>query len=147
MNEEVTAISEEEWKAEALRRMKEMDFIPEVLNSFMRDGSIWISESPLSTLYVLEDGYTYEKEVREILAEFKRCNAGRPYHVIRTVTNIGTMYSVLYVSNWKEEWNTEGMGDDGEIIAGVYNVEMGNQGFDFGCIWVRPLFGGLCRVA
>lgn len=40
MNEEVTAISEEEWKAEALRRMKEMDFMPEVLNSFMRDGSI-----------------------------------------------------------------------------------------------------------
>lgn len=39
------------------------------------------------------------------------------------------------------------MGDDGEIIAGVYNVEMGEQGFDFGCIWVRPLFGGLCRVA
>lgn len=128
----------EEAKQEALKRMKKLNFHPNVLSDF-NEGTINKSEL-IGILYWLNDEEI--KKVREFEAE----NESIVYHVIHQFTNIGELYSFLYVKLDDEEWE---MDNDGlkqrEVLAYVWN-KTAPEFSEFGYIGIRPQVGGLVRT-
>jgi hypothetical protein len=123
--------------SEAINRMKEMQLYEPVVNDFISDGKLYMSEAG-GIIYDLNDD---AKEAVERTRQF-----GNPYHVVRTNTVIGEMYAVLYVSNYEDEWEYEHRDlRSGEIIANVYNTSLGID--EIGPICVNCANGGLVRTA
>lgn len=78
--------------------------------------------------------------------DFEKENNGLVYHVIKSRTNIGLMYSLLYVSEYEEEWkmDMEDLGT-GQALAYVVNKDMPDCS-EFGTIGIAPSIGGLRRI-
>lgn len=131
-------VTVEEAKQEVFKRMKKLNFHPNVLSDF-NEGTINKSEL-IGILYWLNDEEI--KAVREFEAE----NESIVYHVIHQFTNIGELYSFLYVKLDDEEWE---MDDDGleqnEALAYVWNKTT-PQFSELGYIGIRPQIGGLVRT-
>ena len=69
------------------------------------------------------------------------------YHVILSRTNIGTMYSLLYVSLDDEEWEEDRADlQNGQVLAYVVN-KTDPECSEIGYIGIKPQIGGLVRVA
>ena len=128
----------EEARREALKRMKKLNFHPNVLSDF-NEGTINKSEL-IGILYWLNDEEI--KKVREFEAEHESV----VYHVIHQFTNIGELYSFLYVKLDDEEWE---MDDDGleqnETLAYAWN-KTAPEFSEFGYIGIRSQVGGLVRT-
>ena len=131
-------VTVEEARQEALKRMKKLNFHPNVLSDF-NEGTINKSEL-IGILYWLNDEEI--KKVREFEAE----NESIVYHVIHQFTNIGELYSFLYVKLDDEEWE---MDNDGlkqrEVLAYVWN-KTAPEFSEFGYIGIRSQVGGLVRT-
>lgn len=109
--------------------------------SVFRNGEIWESEG-LGALYELND-----KE-KEILKEFNQNNQGcLVYHIIHNKFEFGECYTILFVSNYEEEWEQD-KEDINNNIAFVYvkNIDYEDCS-EFGTIALRPSFGGLIRIS
>lgn len=117
---------------EALMRMRELRLMGVTRNHF-RNGKLMQSEAG-GILFDLDE--TAQKAV-DMTKEY-----GVPYHVIKN----GPMYSVLYVSKHKEEWESDRYNPaDPYVYANVYNAD---GDFDeIGLIGVQPVNGGLVRTA
>lgn len=128
----------EEARREALKRMKKLNFHPNVLSDFKEDI---INKSELiGILYWLNDEEI--KAVREFEAEHESV----VYHVIYQSTNIGELYSFLYVKLDDEEWEMDNEGlKQREVLAYVWNKTT-PEFSEFGYIGIRPQFGGLVRT-
>lgn len=128
----------EEAKQEALKRMKKLNFHPNVLSDFKEDI---INKSELiGILYWLNDEEI--KAVREFEAEHESV----VYHVIYQSTNVGELYSFLYVKLDDEEWEMDKEGlKQREVLAYVWN-KTAPEFSEFGYIGIRPQFGGLVRT-
>lgn len=94
-------VSTEEKKAEALDRMKKLGIFPQTIRQFETDGFISISEPPFGAFYWAE-GNDLER-IRQFEAEYNAL----VYLVIRSYTNIGKMDSMLFVSDYPEEWEMD----------------------------------------
>ena len=69
------------------------------------------------------------------------------YHVILSRTNIGTMYSLLYVSLDDEEWEEDRADlQNGQVLAYVVN-KAAPECSGIGYIGIKPQICGLVRVA
>ena len=127
----------EEVKAEALKRMKKLKFLESILKEF-RNGTLNESEN---------GGYLYHlnKNEKRIVEQFEAENKAVVYHVIHQYTNVGELYSLLYVNYDDEEWavNNEDL-DNGEALAYVWNASTPDFS-EFGYIGIRPQIGGLVR--
>lgn len=123
---------------EAVARMKLLGILKTPINEFKKDGVINRSENGI--LYWLDD------EEKQMVADFEKDNDGVVYHAIKTLSNIGLMYSLLYVSKHTEEWEMD-RADIQEGMAFVYvvNKDMPDCS-EFGTIGIRPLFGGVLRT-
>lgn len=131
-------ISVEEKKIEAVKRLKALkvhenvikDFNNGVLNQSERGGLLyWLSE-----------------EQKRLVEEFEKEHDGVVYHVIHQYTNIGEMLSLLYVSDYPEEWEGDMADlDEGQTIAYVMNLTMPDCS-EFGSIGIRPSIGGVMRT-
>lgn len=120
---------------EAIERMRQMNIMPKVVNDF-RHGKLMFSEFG-GILYDLNEDA--QKAVEKVSAY------GLPYHVVRTQTEIGDMYAVLYVSKEPEEWAFERYNKkDDTVYALVYNAT--HDFVEGGSILVKPANGGLMRV-
>lgn len=128
----------EEVRKEALERMKKLNFHPNVLSDF-NEGTINKS-GLIGILYWLNDEEI--KAVREFEAE----NESIVYHVIHQFTNIGELYSFLYVKLDDEEWEMDNEGlKQREVLAYVWNKTT-PEFSELGYIGIRPQFGGLVRT-
>lgn len=131
-------VTAEEARQEVLKRMKKLDFHPNVLTDFKEDR---LNKSELvGILFWLND-----EEIKAV-REFEKEHDSIVYHVIHQFTNIGELYSFLYVKLDNEEWE---MDDDGlkqdEALAYVWNKTT-PEFSEFGYIGIRPQFGGLVRT-
>lgn len=116
---------------EAVNRMKELGLMGDVIRKFQK-GQLLVSET---------GGILYDPDEKALDAIEDTKRYGLPYHVIRS----GEMYSVLYVSNHPEEWETEHYSKrDKYILANVWNAD--GQFSELGDIWVVPANGGLVRT-
>ena len=127
----------EEVKIEALKRMGKLKFLESVLKDF-RNGTLNESENG-GCLYWLNEN---EKKIVE---QFESEHEAVVYHVIHQYTNVGELYSLLYVNYDDEEWaaNSEDLGN-GEALAYVWNASTPDFS-EFGYIGIRPQIGGLVR--
>ena len=123
---------------EAVARMKLLGILKIPINEFKKDGVINRSENGI--LYWLDD------EEKQMVADFEKDNDGVVYHAIKTLSNIGLMYSLLYVSKHTEEWEMDRADiQEGRAFVYVVNKDMPDCS-EFGTIGIRPLFGGVLRT-
>ncbi len=128
----------EEARQEAIKRMKKLNFHSNVLTDFEEER---LNKSELiGVLYWLNNEEI--KAVREFEAEHESI----VYHVIHQFTNIGELYSFLYVKLDDEEWKMDDEGvDQHEALAYVWNKTT-PQFSEFGYIGIRSQIGGLVRT-
>lgn len=131
----------EEMKAEAVKRLRMLGVMENpVIRDFQTSGKIYRSESG-GILYDLDE------QAQEAVDVFQKEWNYLPYAVIVSYTEIGTMYTVLFVSPNKEEWPGERPDTrDGFCYAYVYNADDPMLS-ELGGVLVEGANGGLCRVA
>lgn len=127
-------------KAEAIKRMKMLKMLDNPIKDFENDDILSLSEGA---------GYLYwlEEKDQKIVEEFNRKNEDAlVYHVIKSFTNIGVLYSLLYVSSYEEEWEQDREDiEEGMALAYVYNADMPDCS-EFGTIGIKPSIGGVVRT-
>ena len=131
--------TDEEMVEEALARFETMSIYAPTVDKYKK-GVIMMSEFK-GILYDLNEGAKKAlEEVRKIhLDDFM------PYHIVRTQTSLGDLYSVLGVSKSKEEWIYERWTRENDCInINCYNAEQ-----DFvrcGDIRIQLASGGIERI-
>lgn len=138
----------EQMKEEAFKRMRMLklhenvlkDFEKGVLNKSERQNAIFNG-----ILYHLNE--EEEEDVIQKIKEFEEKYGGIVYHVIMTNTQNGLMYSCLYVSKHDDEWDMDNEDlKQGYCYAYVYNKDCPDCS-EVGSIGIRPVNGGLERIA
>lgn len=109
-------ISVDKKKVEAIARMKLLGIFPQTIKQFENEGLVSISEPPFGAFYWAEG------EDLERIKQFEQEHNALVYVVIRSYTNIGKMDSMLFVSDYPEEWemDQDDMKHD-QQVAYVYN--------------------------
>ena len=131
--EEVSVQTADSEIDEAILRMKEMEMLPNVINDFKKCYKLYQSEA---------GGILYDIDEEAQVAVEKCKKHGLPYHVIKT----GAFYSVLYVSNYRDDWPLEHFNiQHGYIPAYVYNSDDPILS-EIGDIGILPCNGGINRV-
>lgn len=135
-------VSMEMKKSEAIKRMKALDLYKPYIMSFEKRNEIFLSEM---TGGVYE--FSSDKELIAKVKEFEKEYDALVYHVIHTYTEFGELYNFLYVSDYKEEWNSDNEDlKDGYVYAYVWN-KTDEYCSEIGSIGVRGKFGGIVRTA
>lgn len=132
----------EEKKTEAIKRMKKMGVFKPTIKQFADSDLVSASEPPVGAFYWLDD------EEKKMVQEFEENHNALVYMVIRSFTTLGKMDSLLFVSDYPEEWKMD-MEDLDNNLALAYVVnhdmpdcsEMGSIG------WKLTIAGGLQRTA
>jgi hypothetical protein len=124
---------------ECIKRMELLKLSRQCINAF-KSGKVWESEG-IGALYEVDD------EEQKIINNFEKENGAMVYHIIHNVTDFGELYTILYVSKDKEEWQKD-IDDIKEniIFAYVYNKD-DDFCSEFGSICFKSNIGGLVRVA
>lgn len=132
-------VSREIKKAEAIKRMKAMHIYADAIKQFKNDDVVMVSEPPIGGLYWLND------EEKEMVHDFEQEHNVLVYLVVRAYTNLGKMDSLLYVSNYEDEWQME-MDDiaDGYVMTYTINHDMPDCS-EFGSIAYKSVGGGILR--
>ena len=130
----------EEAKKEAIERMKILKLFKNVITDFKDDDRLNKSED-IGFLFWLYD------EEEEMVKKFEKEHECIVYHVILSRTNIGIMYSLLYVNLEDEEWEEDRVDlQNGQVLAYVANKNA-SEFSGIGYIGIKPQIGGLVRVA
>ena len=129
-------ISNEEKKAEAIARMKALHIFPQTIKQFEEEGYISISEPPFGAFYWAEG------EDLERIRQFEQEHNALVYVVIRSYTNIGKMDSMLFVSDYPEEWEMDRNDLAGDVtswqqVAYVYNHDAPDCS-EMGAVGIAP---------
>lgn len=129
----------EKQKQEAIKRMRKLGIMEQPIKEFEEEGKLNLSEGP-GLLYWLDD------DEQKMVKEFEEGENGLVYHVIKQKTNIGLLYSLMYVSEYDEEWemDNEDLGE-GQALAYVVNKTMPDCS-EYGTIGIQSINGGLKRV-
>lgn len=125
-------------KQEALERMKMLKLHGNIIKEFDKEGIVNLSEN---------GGFLYwlDSDQQAIVDEFEAEHDALVYHVIHDCTELGELYSLLYVSKYEEEWEDERTDlKDDYVFVYVKNVN-DTQNSEFGSIGVKPQLGGLVR--
>lgn len=132
----------EKKKSEALSRMITLRLHPEVMRKF-QDEVLTCSELTESALFHRE----LTTQEMDYIAKFQEEHNCLVYYTIKSYTNIGTMFALLYISENEEEWAA----DMEDIQAGTpmayvvnYDAEWCSE---FGSIGVANTGGKLVRTA
>lgn len=140
MKENIYSEKREKLYNEALTRMKMLKLSSKCINAF-KHNEIWLSEG-YGALYELN------VEEKEIIDEFRRNNPDcLVYHVIHNNFDFGNCYTILFVSCYEDEWESEKEDiQNGIIFAYVRNMTV-DYCSEFGTVAVKSNIGGLVRVS
>ena len=133
----------EKMKEEALRRMKKWGLHENVIREFKDEDKLNKSERSFAPgiLYYLNE------EEENMIKEWEAIYGGLVYHVIHDYTNIGELYTLLFVSKYEEEWEYDNTDMEvEEALCYVINKDY-EQNSEFGHCAIRPANGGLERTA
>lgn len=132
--------NKEMMKEEAIKRMKILQLHQNVLDDFMNENKLNKSDSPLGSLYWLD-----EEEIK-IVKDFEKRHNVLVYHVIHTFSNLGETYELLFVTTEKEEWENEKRDlKNGFAFAQVIVIDY-DPNSEMGYIGVESKNGGIARV-
>lgn len=133
---------------EAIARMKILKMHKNTIKEFETEGKLNYSD-PQGFLFWFEEdaASSIPKKVFDELKSFEERTGYLVYHVIQSLTGIGTMWSLLYISKDADEWEFEKKDlENGFLYAYVYNSTYPELS-EAGSIMVRPQFGGVVRTA
>lgn len=132
-------ISREKKKEEAIQRMKELGIINGAIKQFKDDDIVMVSEPPIGGLYWLDD------EQKKIVDDFEKENDALVFMVVKAFTNFGNMLSLLFISDYEEEWEMDRDGIKDNIVMSYTINETTPEFSEFGSIGVKRVGGGLIR--
>ena len=133
-------VTREKKKEEAIKRMKALGIINDAIKQFEKDDIVMVTEPPFGALYWLED------DEKEMVRKFEEANDALVYMVVRAFTDFGKMDSLLFISDYEEEWEMDNEAIvDGYVLSYTKNYDMPDCS-EMGSIVVKPSFGGLLRV-
>lgn len=135
-------VSRELKKAEAIKRMEKMHYWGRAREAFRRKNKIFVNEPPFGAVYDLEP------ELAERVKAFEEEHNALVYMVVRAFTSFGKMDSLIYVSDYEEEWEM----DNEDLRYGIvmtYTINYDAEDCsEFGSIGFRMGSGaGMVRVA
>lgn len=118
--------------------MKLLQLHPNVINEFKNENKLNRSEFGMGILYWL----TYEE--KQLVSNFENEHKGYlVYHFIKTETvDFGTVYDLLYVSSYEEEWQLEREDLKINLVMSYTITEFS----ECGPIKVKSINGGLARI-
>lgn len=126
-------------KKEASKRMEKIGFPEWMIGEFRNRGIVAVTET---------DGSVRPMSMKEIslIRAFENEHDAIAYHVVKSKTNLGIMYSILYVSTEMEEWEYD-MEDleAGQALAYVVNVTYPDCS-EFGSIGIEQRNCGVVRT-
>lgn len=130
-------------KEEALKRMAKLHLHKDCVKAFKEDNIVWMSED-IGYIYTLSD------EHMKLIQDWEKETNNLVYHVIHNFTNFGELLTILYVSQYTEEWEMDRADIENSIypvtpLAYVMNL---TDEFcsEYGRVGVRSSIGGLVRV-
>ena len=130
----------EEQKQEAIERLKMLKLHSNVLKDF-EEGVINVSENPYGFIYWAKE------DIQKAIQEFEQKYNALVYHINFTSTEFGELYSFFYISQYKEEWET----DKEDLQTGYPIVYVYNKDDEFcselGSIGFKVINGGVIRTA
>ena len=133
-------VTREKKKEEAIKRMKALDIIDDAINQFKTDDIVMVSEPPMGALYWCND------EEKEMIRKFEEENNALVFMVVRAFTQFGKMDSLLFVSDYEEEWDMDREDlKDGYVLSYTKNYD-DPWCSEMGSIAVKSVGGGLLRV-
>ena len=127
-------------KQEAIHRMKMLNLHGNVLREFEQENRLNMSEY---------GGFLYwlDSDQQAIVDEFEAEWNALVYHVIHSYTSIGEMLTLLYVSNYPEEWEYDRLDlAEGYPLAYVKNLDDPFLS-EIGSVGIECRIGGLIRTA
>ena len=129
-------------KKEAVKRMHKLDLIPTAIKEFEDENKLNFSLDGIT--FWLDD---FKMKAVEL---FEKQYGGLVYHVIEDHHIIQgepvDTISLLYVSSHEEEWEME-RADLDEHTPICYVINDKEHLKEFGSIRIKPVFGGVARVA
>jgi hypothetical protein len=133
-------------KQEALKRMKMLQIMKEVIEDFKENDKLYYSERQNSffnaTLYWVDN----KPEWAQTIKEFEKKNGVLVYHCQLTHHESGDLLSLLYVGEYEDEWEYERK----DLLGGEAYVKVINLDDDFcsdyGYIGIQPSMGGITRT-
>lgn len=134
-------------KLEAIKRMKLLKIMPQVIEDFEKKDIVYYSERQnqlfLAVLYWISN----HKEFVYLVEEFERKHKALVYHAQLTHLEYGDNLALFYVSNEEEEWSQD-KNDivNGRLFSRVLNLQC-DYDSDFGYIGIKPVMGGVVRTA
>lgn len=129
----------EEIMQECIKRMEKLGLMKQCISAF-KNGKVWESEG-IGALYEVN-----EKE-QTIIDEFEKEHENyKVYHMIHNMYEFGEVYSLLYVSTYKDEWEMENKDiESGYLMVYCKNVD-DDFCSEFGSIEFKKNIGGLIRI-
>lgn len=132
----------EKQKAEAKKRLRILEVLPEVIDGIDND-LLYCSERQNKTFPAVL--YYMTEEMEEKVKEVEQQTGIYVYHIQVSYTEFGTLWSMLYVSKYEEEWDLERSDlKDNYAISYVWN-ETCDFG-EFGGIQIISRHGGVERI-
>ena len=133
-------------KQEALKRMRMLQIMPQVIKDFEKNNRVYYSERLNSmfpaTLYWLDN----HKEYVDLVNEFEKEHNALVYHAQLTHTNFGDLLSLFYVSKDEDYWSLDRKDIiNGQIYSRVLNIQDDFLS-DFGTIGIKSAMGGVVRT-
>ena len=141
----------EQQKNEALNRLRllqmKFELLENVVTEFEQNDILYYSEyinkNAQGILYYISNS----KELINTIKEFEDKHQAKVYHAILTPLTYGRMLSLLYVSQYTEEWQR----DRNELSEGLplaYCINLDDEvTAEFGGIQIAKANGGITRTA
>ena len=118
----------EKKKSRAIELMQHMGLWQPVIDTFRDEGKVLISEPPFGAVYEMDD------KLANQVKEFESEHNALVYMVIRAFTEVGQLDSLLYVSDYEDEWSYEDE-DIPDHIVMTYTINQRDPIFsEFGSI-------------
>lgn len=116
-----------EIKNEAINRINTLiekcKLNPNVLKYF-KEGKVYYSYLTASGFMGSIDTISYDKKYEKAVKDFETKHPDYlVYHAIESITSYGKLLSLLYVGDDNEEWETERLESDNNIMSYVFNLD------------------------
>ena len=123
---------------EAVNRMKLLGLHENAIQDFVNEGKLNLSDNGF--LFWLNESE------QNIVDQWQQETGNLVYHVVKTRTTYGLMYSFFYVSKYEEEWFMDNADlQEGYAVCYVYNAD-DELSSEYGIIGFEMKFGGIVRV-
>lgn len=137
----------EKQKTEALKRMRMLHLLPNVIKDFEKSNKVYYSERQNAFFNAILYWVDNEKKYVDLVNQFEKEHNALVYHCQLTHMEFGDCLSLLYVSKNEKEWQRD-TNDirEGYAFAYVANIDCESYS-EFGTIGIRPSQGGVLRTA